>query len=82
MSIRFWVDNVQDNVMYIEFVIRMDPRFQARRPEYKQKKKKLQIDVYLVLTNYKYTKSLFLNRLKCNHLLEKKKKKTQNKIFF
>ena len=28
----------------------------------------------MVLTNYKYTKLLFLNTLKCNHLLEKKKK--------
>ena len=29
----------------------------------------------MVLTNYKYTKLLFLNTLKCNYLLAKKKKK-------
>ena len=70
--------------MYTKCVIGMDPRFQTRGLEYKQKKKKkkLQISIYIVLTNYKYTKSLFLNRLKCNHLLEKKKKKTQNNIVF
>ena len=38
----------------------MDPGFQAKwlEPEYKpkKKKKKLQIGIYIVLTNYKYTK--------------------------
>ena len=68
--------------MYTKCVIGMDPRFQTRGLEYKQKKKKLQISIYILLKNYKYTKSLFLNRLKCNHLLEKKKKKTQNNIVF
>ena len=35
-------------------------------PEYKEKK--LQIGIYIVLKNYKYSKSLFLNTLRCNHL--------------
>ena len=30
----------------------------------RKKKKKLQISIHIVLTNYKYTKSLFLNTLK------------------
>ena len=32
------------------------------------KKKKIQIDIHIVLKNYKYLKSLFLNTLRCNHL--------------
>ena len=36
---------------------------------------------HIVLTNYKYTKSLFLNTLRCNHL-PTKIKKTQNNIVF
>ena len=31
-------------------------------------KKKIQIDIYIVLKNYKYSKLLFLNTLRCNHL--------------
>ena len=38
------------------------------------KKKKLQIGTHIVLTNYKYTKFLFLSSLRCNHLPTKKKK--------
>ena len=38
----------------------------------------------MVLKNYKYTKSLFLNILRCNHLptKTKKKKKKINAFFF
>ena len=43
-----------------------------RGSEYK--KKKNQIDIHIVLTNYKYIKSLFLNTLKSNHLPIKKTK--------
>ena len=39
-------------------------------PGYKEKKK-LQIGIYIVLKNYKYTKFLFLNTLRCNHLPKK-----------
>ena len=54
-----------------------------RRPECKEKRK-LQIDIHIVLKIYKYTKSLFLNTLKCNHLPKQKKKKnkkTKNNFF-
>ena len=34
--------------------------------EYKEKE--IQIDIHIVLKNYKYLKSLFLNTLRCNHL--------------
>ena len=34
--------------------------------EYKEKK--IQIDIHIVLKNYKYLKSLFLNTLRCNNL--------------
>ena len=44
-------------------------------PEYKEKK--LQIGIYIVLKNYKYSKSLFLNTLRSNHLPAKTNK---NKI--
>ena len=48
--------------------------------KYKEKKKKkLQIVIHIALKNYKYTKSLFLNTLWCNHLLIKKKIKIKNK---
>ena len=40
-----------------------------------QRKKKLQINIHIVLKNYKNTKSLFLNTLRCNHLLAKAKTK-------
>ena len=43
-------------------------------------KKKIQIDIHIVLKNYKYTKSLFLNTLRCNHLSKKQKQK-QNNVF-
>ena len=39
----------------------------------RKKKKKLQIGIHIVLTNYKYTKLLFLNTLRYNHLLTNKK---------
>ena len=45
-----------------------------------KKKKKLQIGIYAVLKNYKYTKSIFLNTLRDNHLSIKTKTKT--KYFF
>ena len=45
-------------------------------PEYKEKKK-LQIGIHIVLKNIKYTKSLFLNTLKCNYLRIKTKTKTK-----
>ena len=48
-----------------------------REPKYKEKKKN-QIDIYVVLKNYKNTKSSFVNTLRCNHLSTKKK----NKIMF
>ena len=38
-------------------------------------KKKIQIGIHIVSKNYKYTKSLFLNTLRCNHLPTKTKKK-------
>ena len=41
----------------------------------KKKKKKLQIGIYIILKNYKYTKSLFLNTLRCNNLPTKTKTK-------
>ena len=46
------------------------------------RKKKLQIRIYIYieLKNYKYSKSLFLNTLRCNHLPTKTK--TKNKIMF
>ena len=53
-----------------------------QRLEYKEKKKKLQISIHILLKNYKYTKSLFLNTLRCNHLLTKTKNKKQNNVFF
>ena len=37
--------------------------------------------IYIVLKNYKYTKYLFLNTLRCNHLLTKIKIKINN-VFF
>ena len=47
------------------------------------RRKKIPINIHIVLKNYKYTKSLFLNTLKCNHLptktKDKDKKKTKNK---
>ena len=46
--------------------------------EYKGKKK-CQIGIFIVLKNYKYTKSLFLNTLKCNYVPTKTKRKI---IFF
>ena len=49
-----------------------------REPKYKEKKKN-QIDIYVVLKNYKNTKSSFVNTLRCNHLSTKKK---QNNVFF
>ena len=46
-------------------------------PKYKEKKKN-QIDIYVVLKNYKNTKSSFVNTLRCNYLPTKK----QNNVFF
>ena len=43
----------------------------------KKKKKKLQIGIHIVLKNYKYTKSLFLNTLRCKDLPTKTKTKTK-----
>ena len=40
-----------------------------------KKKKKLQIDIHIILSNYKYTKSLFLNILRCKNLPKKKNTK-------
>ena len=40
------------------------------------------IYIYIELKNYKYSKSLFLNTLRCNHLPTKTKPKTKNKIMF
>ena len=37
--------------------------------------------LYSIKKNYKYTKSLFLNTLKCNHLSTKTKTK-KNNVFF
>ena len=50
----------------------MDSDFKLAMDE---KKKKNQIGIYIVSKNYKYTKSLFLNALKCNHLRTKTKTK-------
>ena len=47
----------------------------------KGKKKKLQIDIHIVLKNYKYIKSLFLNTLRSNHLPTKIKTKTKYCVF-
>ena len=57
-----------------------NPGFQARGSQSIRKKKLLQIGIHIVLTNYKYIKSLFLNILRCNNPppKTKKKKKTQN----
>ena len=65
---------------------RTDLGFQVRGV---QGKKKSKISIHIVYTNYKYTKLLFLNTLKCNHLptqkqktkkqKTKKKKKTETK---
>ena len=41
-----------------------------------------QIDIHIVLKNYKYTKSLLLNTLRYNHLPTKTKKKKGNKIIY
>ena len=41
------------------------------------RRKKIPINIHIVLKNYKYTKSLFLNTLKCNHLPTKTKTKTK-----
>ena len=43
------------------------------------RRKKIPINIHIVLKNYKYTKSLFLNTLKCNHLPTKTKTKTKTK---
>ena len=43
------------------------------------RRKKIPINIHIVLKNYKYTKSLFLNTLKCNHLPTKTKTKTKKK---
>ena len=43
------------------------------------RRKKIPINIHIVLKNYKYTKSLFLNTLKCNHLPTKTKIKTKTK---
>ena len=43
------------------------------------RRKKIPINIHIVLKNYKYTKSLFLNTLKCNHLPTKTKIKTNTK---
>ena len=48
----------------------------------KYKGKKIQISIHIVLKNYKYTKSLFLNTLRCNHLSKKTKQKQNNVFFF
>ena len=56
----------------------MDLGFQARGPKYKGKKKKKRYS-YSIKKNInqdKYTKSLFLNALRCNHLLTTTKKCT------
>ena len=52
----------------------MELEFQVRGAKYKEKRKS-QIGIHIVLTNYeqdKYIKLLFLNTLKCNHLPKKK----------
>ena len=36
-----------------------------------------QIDIHIVLKNYKYTKSLLLNTLRCNHLSTKTKNRNE-----
>ena len=58
------------------YILGMDPGFQ-----YKEKKKKIQISIHIILKNYKYSKSLFLNILRFNHLPTKTKQK-QNNVFF
>ena len=55
---------------------------QQQQQQKKKKKKKIQIGIHIVLTNYKYTKLLFLNILKCNHLLTKTKKGVFFLVFF
>ena len=52
-----------------------------QEPEYKEKKK-LQIGFHIILKNYKYSKSLFLNILRYNHLPQKKKIKKIMFFFF
>ena len=49
--------------------------------EYKEKKT-LQIDIHIASKNYKYTKSLFLNTLRCNYIPIKTKTKTKTIFFF
>ena len=49
-----------------------------QEPEYKEKKK-LQIGFHIILKNYKYSKSLFLNILRCFTYKDKQK---QNNVFF
>ena len=49
-----------------------------------KKKKTSNRHIYIELKNYKYSKSLFLNTLRCNHLPTKTetKNKKQNNVFF
>ena len=54
--------------------IHMELGFQVRGG-WSIRKKKLQKGIHIVLTNYKYIKSLFLNTLRCNHFPTKRKKK-------
>ena len=63
---------------------RTDLGFQDKKGWSIKEKQLLQIGIHIVLTNYKYIKSLFINKLSCNHLLTKIKikKKTQNNIVF
>ena len=59
--------------------------FELTGPKYKGpqiKKKNLKIGIHIVLKNYKYSKLLFLNTLRCNHLSTKAKTKTNFFFFF
>ena len=62
------------------FILGTDPGFQVRGAQSistEKKKKILQIGIHIILVNYNYKKSLFLNKLRCNHLPKKKKKNTK-----
>ena len=52
----------------------------AGRSIKKKNTSNMHIYIYIELKNYKYSKSLFLNTLRCNHLPTKTK--TKNKIMF
>ena len=52
-----------------------DFKLEGARVLAKKKKKILQIDIHIILSNYKYTKSLFLNILRCKNLPKKKNTK-------